>query len=107
MKRKLLEDICENPQGIFNILAGATGVGLGILDNITTGLPLFTIGVPLYEVIGYWNAPKKIKEWAKDMAGDLKPTLLEGIKRYLTYGLYASIPFAVKYHEEIANLFNS
>ncbi len=105
MKSKLLEDIRENPQNLFNLIAGATGLFFGTLDAVTTGFPLFTAGVPIYEAVNYWSAPKNIKEGAKNIAGDLKPSLLDSIKRSLVYGLYASIPFTVKYHEELIDLF--
>lgn len=111
MKRKILEKICEEPKNIFNLLAGASGLSFGIIDTLTTGYPLFSIGLPIYQVAGVYSGPKEMREFGKsfaeDFLGDSMPSLWDKVKNYMIYGLYAGIPFAIKYHDRIIDLFRS
>ncbi|MDD3175602.1 MAG: hypothetical protein PHU51_03930 [Candidatus Nanoarchaeia archaeon] len=95
---KKLENLLDN-HGTKLVSVGV-GMFWGTMDCISSGLPVLTIGLPLYElpnvIVGIidnnicpeMNKPEKITN------------LLKG---YISYSIGASIPFAIKYHQEIIN----
>lgn len=103
MKIKLLEKICEEKVALLN---GCIGAFWGTLDTLIFGFPILSAGAPVYQVLCTYASSKTSKEMKKFIKEHKLP-ILDRIKNYTSYAVGASIPFVIKYYEEIVNLFNS
>lgn len=86
-----------------SILRAGIGALWGTIDCVASGLPLITIGLPIWEHIqrnDIYTRDDRLSEYAKQNAAPLS----EHIKSLVTYGLGASIPFIIRYHKEITDL---
>jgi len=74
------------------------GAFWGTLDVLTSGLPLISGGLPLYELLNVHQA--------EEYSGLLGPevTAMDKVKNYATYAAGAAIPFAIYYWKELRDM---
>lgn len=91
---------------ILRGLNAVVGVGAGTIDAVTTGVPYLSVGLPVYDALVRISAIPQAKSLGIDpwmFVDDKKEFVKEVGKNRLAYALGATIPFAVKYHNEIIN----
>ncbi len=83
-------------------LAGLVGASIGTLDTLTTGWPIVTIGLPIWEICKFLSCQESYK---RIVGIESEIGTLEGLMRYaqglIPYTIGAAIPFSIKYHNEI------
>lgn len=96
----------ETLEKIITVIRTLPGLALGTIDCITTGVPIMSAGVPIYELAALMHSTSTL-EGRRLVQG----TPLENAKEYVKgsgpYLVGASIPFLVKYHKEIGELVNN
>ena len=80
----------------------SSGLFWGTIDCISSGLPILTIGVPLYDKLKFFYHKKMFPKYPSDNFFE-KQTIQDKIKGCISYSIGTSIPFAIKYHQEIIN----
>lgn len=85
-------------------LGTLVGAVTGTIDCVTTGLPILTVGAPIWGTMRFldyqWNCEKYgMGRWVKTSKG-----LVDCARGCIPHIVGASIPFAIRYHNELYNL---
>lgn len=96
----------KTKQRLKNIARIVSGGLIGTLDVLTTGLPLATLGIPVYDAMKMEDSIERIERLGprgRSMV-DRGASFKEWGKSLPLYFASAAIPFGIKYSSEIYEL---
>lgn len=96
------EEINKIDRNVLYGINATVGVLLGTIDTISSGLPILSVGVPLWDFVRYVEAKEYMKRqgWNDSLEFDA-PTTGTKVKARLSYMLGVGVPFAIQYRNEI------
>lgn len=97
-----LERVLENHG--TKLLSGGIGLFIGAGDMVSSGYPILTVGLPVWDLI---KLTESQSYFGNDSLIDWKEGLTNYTKGLISYSVGASIPFAINYSNEITTFLSN
>ncbi|HLF55018.1 MAG TPA: hypothetical protein VI612_04830 [Candidatus Nanoarchaeia archaeon] len=95
------------PKGCMMGCSSLIGAFFGTLDVLASGYPIASLGIPIYGLLSQAGSDEYApgaRAVAEGMARDMGIRGIDRFKNFAAYVLSASIPFAIYYAKDIADL---